>query len=73
MYDYKFYASTGSDYIASFPNKSKVRLLALMEKSVKCMTAFEKLGESFSVHFNQYFAPKNESQFNHYFAPKNES
>ena len=44
-----FNAFTGSDYTASFLNKGKVRPLALMEKSVKFMTTFGKLGESFSV------------------------
>ena len=45
-----FHAFTGSDdYTASFLNKGKVRPLALMEKSVKSMTTFGKLGESPSV------------------------
>ena len=44
-----FHAFTGSDYTASFLNKGKVRALALMEKSVKFMTTFGKLGESSSV------------------------
>ena len=44
-----FNAFTGSDYTASFLNKGKVRALALLEKSVKFMTTFEKLGESSSV------------------------
>ena len=41
-----FHASTGFDYTASFLNKGKVRPLALMDKSVKFMTTFGKLGES---------------------------
>ena len=44
-----FNAFTGSDYTASFLNNGKVRQLALMEKSVKFMTTFGKLGKSSSV------------------------
>ena len=44
-----FHAFTGSEYTALFLNKGKVRPLALMEKSVKFMTTFGKLGESSSV------------------------
>ena len=44
-----FNASTGSDYTASFLNKGNVRALALMEKSVKFITTFGKLGKSSSV------------------------
>ena len=86
-----FHAFTGSDYTASFLNKGNVRALALMEKSVKFMTTFEKLGESSSVApetveeletyvCNMYSKPKltsvNKARqvlFNQYFAPKNES